>query len=79
MRWAYRGRVTTPGPPGRRHRGPSGMPGLTNPLLGTAHHASRGTYGAPRIHAELVLGHGITVGRNTISLLMRRAGLGPAR
>jgi putative transposase len=44
-------------------------------LIGTAHHASRGTYGAPRIHAELVLGHGITVGRNTISLLMRRAGL----
>jgi len=45
------------------------------------HQASRGTYGAPRVHAELVYGHGITVGHNTVSLLMRRAGLAglPAR
>jgi transposase InsO family protein len=50
-------------------------------LIGTIHRASRGTYGAPRVHAELVYGHGITVGHNTVSLLMRRAGLAglPAR
>ena len=49
--------------------------------IGTVHQASRGTYGSPRVHAELVLGHGITVGRNTLSLLMRRASLAglPAR
>ena len=44
-------------------------------LIGTIHQASRGTYGAPRAHAELVYGHGITIGHNTVSLLMRRAGL----
>ena len=44
-------------------------------LIGTIHQASRGTYGAPRVHAELVYGHGITVGHNTVSLLMRRARL----
>ena len=44
-------------------------------LIGTIHQASRGTYGAPRVHAELVYGHGITIGHNTVSLLMRRAGL----
>jgi putative transposase len=27
------------------------------------------------VHAELVYGHGITAGHNTVSLLMRRAGL----
>jgi hypothetical protein len=50
-------------------------------LIGTIHQTSRGTYGAPRVHAELVYGHGITVGHNTVSLLMRRAGLAglPAR
>jgi putative transposase len=50
-------------------------------LIGTIHQASRGTYGAPRVHAELVRGQGVTVGHNTVSLLMRRAGLAglPAR
>jgi putative transposase len=50
-------------------------------LIGTIHQASRATYGSPRMHAELVHGHGITVGRNTVSLLMRRASLAglPAR
>lgn len=45
------------------------------------HQASRGTYGSPRVHAELVHGQGIIVGRNTVSLLMRRASLAglPAR
>ena len=44
-------------------------------LIGTIHQASRGTYGAPRVRAGLVYGHGITVGYNTVSVLMRRAGL----
>ena len=39
------------------------------------HVASRGTYGALRVHAELRLGHGITVGHNAVELLMRRAGI----
>ena len=44
-------------------------------LIGQIHAASRGTYGAPRVHAELRIGRGITVGHNAVALLMRRAGL----
>ena len=40
----------------------------------TVHTASRGTYGAPRIHAELVA-KGIRVGRKRVARLMRRAGV----
>jgi putative transposase len=39
----------------------------------TAHEASRGTYGAPRIHAELAA-KGIRVGRKRIARLMAAAG-----
>ena len=39
------------------------------------HQQSRGTYGARRVHAELRLGHRITVGHNAVSMLMRRAGI----
>lgn len=39
------------------------------------HQASRGTYGAPRIHAELTLGHGIRCSRKRVARLMRIAGL----
>jgi putative transposase len=39
------------------------------------HEASRQIYGAPRVHAELVLGHGVIVSRKTVAALMRRAGL----
>ena len=38
------------------------------------HRISQGTYGAPRIHAELVE-QGCAVGRKRVSRLMRRAGL----
>jgi len=39
------------------------------------HEESRGTYGAPRIHAELVLGQGIRCSRKPVARLMRVAAL----
>jgi putative transposase len=39
------------------------------------HEASRRVYGAPRIHAELRMGHGIRVGRKRVERLMRAAGI----
>jgi putative transposase len=39
-----------------------------------AHRASRGTYGAPRVHAELQAG-GLHVGRKRVARLMQQAGL----
>lgn len=39
------------------------------------HARSRGTYGAPRVHAELRLGLDIRVGRKRVARLMRDAGL----
>jgi putative transposase len=39
------------------------------------HTESHGTYGSPRIHADLRLGHGIRVGRKRVSRLMCQAGV----
>jgi putative transposase len=39
------------------------------------HEASRGVYGAPRIHAELRMGHGTRVSRKRVERLMRAAGI----
>lgn len=39
------------------------------------HRESRGTYGVPRIHAELRLGKGVRCGKKRVARLMRRAGL----
>ena len=44
-------------------------------LIHQVHTESFGVYGAPRVHAELTLGRGIVVGRNTVEMLMRRAGI----
>lgn len=43
--------------------------------IAAVHEASRHTYGAPRVRAELVHGQGLVVSRKTVALLMRRAGL----
>ena len=39
------------------------------------HEASGGVYGAPRIHAELRMGHGTRVSRKRVERLMRAAGI----
>jgi putative transposase len=39
------------------------------------HADARETYGTRRVHAELTLGHGLTVGHEQVTLLMRRAGI----
>ncbi len=39
------------------------------------HRQSRGTYGAPRVHAELRLGVGMRIGRKRVARLMRQAGI----
>jgi hypothetical protein len=44
-------------------------------VIHQVHTESLGVCGAPRVHAELTLGRGIIVGRNTVEMLMRRAGI----
>jgi transposase InsO family protein len=39
------------------------------------HESKRRVYGAPRIHAELRLAHGVRVGRKRVERLMRQAGI----
>jgi putative transposase len=48
---------------------------LTTAITGI-HQASRASYGAPRVHAELRLGQDIRCGRKRVERLMRQAGLG---
>ena len=43
--------------------------------IAAIHRRSRGTYGSPKIHAELADDHGIRVGRKRVARLMRAAGL----
>jgi len=44
-------------------------------VIREVHVASYGAYGRQRVHAELVLGRGIRVGRGTVAMLMLRAGI----
>jgi transposase InsO family protein len=44
-------------------------------MISQIHVDFRGVYGYRRVHAELTLGHGITVGAEAVWLLMRKAGL----
>lgn len=44
-------------------------------VIGQIHTASRGTYGARRVHAELTLAYKISVGHGAVEMLMQRAGL----
>ena len=44
-------------------------------VIREVHDESRQTYGARRVHAELVLGRKMTVARCTVELVMRRLGL----
>jgi len=44
-------------------------------MITQVHAASRGTYGHRRVHAELTLGQGISVGHTAAEMLMRRAGI----
>jgi putative transposase len=61
-----------------RHRPPSQRE-LTDAWLleriREIHQENRRVYGAPRVHAELRLAHGIRIGRKRVERLMRRAGL----
>jgi putative transposase len=44
-------------------------------VIRAIHEYSHATYGAPRVHAELVLGQGMHVARKRVARLMRTAGL----
>lgn len=44
-------------------------------LIASIHRRSRHTYGAPRVHAELRLGHGISCSQKRVARLMGAAGL----
>src|SRR5262249_42210815 len=49
--------------------------GWLTDLIRQVHAESRGTYGARRVHAELVLGRCISVGHGAVEMLMHRAGI----
>lgn len=49
--------------------------GRLTDVIREIHTASRGTYGQRRVHAELTLGRGVTVGHGQVELVMRQAGI----
>ena len=65
-------------PPEWRGRAPSARAVRHTWLTGqiqAIHLASRGIYGARRVHAELTLGLGISIGHGAVEMLMHRAGI----
>jgi len=48
---------------------------LLSDVIAQVHAESKGIYGVRRVHAELTLGRGITIGHGQVQLLMARAGL----
>lgn len=63
---------------GWRSRAPSARAirhSLLTEVIRKVHTDSRCVYGYRRVHAELTLGHGLTVGHEAVYLLMRRAGI----
>ncbi len=44
-------------------------------LILEIHQKSKGTYGAPRVHAELTIGRGVKCSKKRVARLMREAGL----
>ena len=72
--WACPGRATTTG-----SAGPPSPRAQENELLlkhiEKIHDESRGTYGSPRVHAELTLGLGLSVNHKRVARLMREAGI----
>ncbi len=61
-----------------RHRKPSARSvrhAMVAEVIRQVHEESRQTYGARRVHAELVLGRKMVVARCTVELVMRRLGL----
>jgi putative transposase len=44
-------------------------------LIEEVHEMSRGSYGSPRVHAELRLGMDLPIGRKRVARLMRQAGI----
>ena len=64
-----------------RHRRPSAhslADAALRERIEAIHESSRGVYGAPRVHAELALGHGVHVSRKRVARLMREASLAGA-
>jgi putative transposase len=64
-----------------RGRGPSARQRADEQLTATItaiHQMSRGSYGSPRVHAELRLGEGLRCGRKRVARLMSAAGLAGA-
>jgi hypothetical protein len=62
------------GPRQRRAGGAGKTPSCGRRCV-TIHRQSRGTYGSPRVHAELRLGVGIHVGRKRLERFVRAEGL----
>ena len=61
-----------------KHRKPSPRSvrhAMVADVIRQVHNESRQTYGARRVHAELVLGRQMTVARCTVELVMRRLGI----